>query len=286
MIGGNPFLQGGPYVMGILNVTPDSFSDGGRFFDPEHAIARGIQMVAEGADIIDIGGESTRPGAVPVSPVEEIGRVVPVIAGLKDCGAILSIDTRHAATMCAALDAGASMINDVSALTGDPESLSVVRDSSVPVCLMHMQGNPVDMQDNPNYSNVIKSIYLFLEEKIQKYETFGICKNRFIVDPGIGFGKKSDHNLSLIRNIKKLHALGVPILIGLSRKSFIAQIIEKDDWAPKGGRVDNCPPGDRLPGSLAALLHALDEGVQIFRVHDIKETRQAIAVWKAIKSAD
>lgn len=260
--------------MGVVNVTPDSFSDGGMFFDADKAIEHGRQLIEEGADILDIGGESTRPGAKPVSEDEEIRRVIPVIEALAGKGAALSIDTRHAATMEAALKAGADMINDVTALTGDDRSLQVAARSEVPVCLMHMQGEPQTMQQGPAYGNVVDDVYDYLDERIKICEAAGIKRKRLIADPGIGFGKTLDHNLALMKNIARFNDLGVPVLLGASRKSFIAKICGEETSADK-----------RLPGSLAAVLYALNQGVTYFRVHDVAETRQAIAVYEAILSS-
>jgi dihydropteroate synthase len=263
-------LGAGPVLMGILNVTPDSFSDGGRFQHVEAAVSHARQMIADGAGIVDIGGESTRPGADPVEPAEELDRVIPVIEALKDCGVPLSIDTRHAAVMRAALAAGAAMINDVSALTADPESLAVAAASSAPVVLMHAQGDPRTMQQAPHYVDVVAEVYAYLEHRVEVCLRAGIALERLIVDPGIGFGKTLDHNLALLRNLGRFHSLGCPILLGVSRKSFLGRIA--------GGAPADC----RLPGSLAAALAGVRQGVHILRVHDVADTRQAIAVWRSI----
>lgn len=268
-----PVIGGTPLIMGILNVTPDSFSDGGQFFSPARAIDRGRQMVAEGADIIDIGGESTRPGADPVIPAEEIERILPVIEGLRDCGALLSVDTRHAETMKAALAAGAGMINDVSGLQYDSASLSVAASSQAYICLMHSQGTPQTMQKNPQYQNVVEEVFRSLSKRIVACEAAGIEKIRILADPGIGFGKNLDHNLALLRNVAEFKKLDVPILIGVSRKSFIGNIA--------GG----APEDQRLSGSIAAVLWCLQQGVTLFRVHDVRETRQAFDVWQAISGS-
>lgn len=270
--------------MGIVNVTPDSFSDGGRFFDPDRAVAHGLQLVKAGAHILDIGGESTRPGAAPVSPAEEMARVVPVIEALKvelkGSETLLSIDTRHSATMAASLTSGVDLVNDISGLTHDPQSPYVVREANVPVCLMHMQGSPMDMQEKPLYNNVVEDVYCYLEQLIHKYETFGINKNQMIVDPGIGFGKTLGHNLDLLQNIRHFHGLDCPILVGASRKSFIGKLMEKPENGPF---VDKCSPAARVPGSLATALHCVDNSVHILRVHDVAETKQALTVWEALK---
>lgn len=257
-------------LMGIVNVTPDSFSDGGRYLDPQKAIKHGLSLVAEGANILDIGGESTRPGSVAVAPEEEQKRVIPVLEGLRDCGAVLSIDTRNAATMKAALRAGAGMINDVSALTHDPESLSVAADSDCLVCLMHMQGDPKTMQDAPVYEDVVREVYSYLESRIAACEQAGMNRNRLVIDPGVGFGKTLEHNLSLLKNIDKFASLGTPVLLGASRKRFI------DALCPSVG-MEN-----RLPGSLAACIAAYDKGVRHFRVHDVAETAQALTIYRHI----
>lgn len=258
-----------PILMGVVNVTPDSFSDGGQFLKPEDAVAHGRRLIEEGAHILDIGGESTRPGAEPVSADEEIARVVPVIEGLKGCKAVLSVDARRTEVMRAALQAGATMINDVQALQADG-ALELVADSKASVCLMHMKGEPGTMQDNPQYEDVVAEVYEFLQERMAACEAAGIPKDRIIVDPGVGFGKTLDHNLDLLHNIQKFHTLGVPVLVGASRKRFIEAI---DSGAESG---------QRLPGSLAAALWGMLNGVQIFRVHDVAETRQAFQVFQAI----
>lgn len=269
----HPF-SGGPHVMGVVNVTPDSFSDGGDFFNVNSAIERGLRLISEGAHILDIGGESSRPGAEVVDIEEEISRVVPVIEGLRGKAQWISIDTRNAKTMEAALNAGANIINDISGLTYDPESANVAARAGVPVFLMHMQGKPQSMQENPQYNSVLDDIYNFLKERISFCETRRIDPNLLVIDPGIGFGKTVEHNLLILRNIKKFHDLGVPILLGTSRKSFIGKLSADE------------PANDRLPGSLSSVLWGLSQGVQIFRVHDVKETVQAFKVYEAILSAE
>jgi dihydropteroate synthase len=262
-----------PLIMGVLNVTPDSFSDGGDFSDPSVAVAHGRAMLAAGADIIDIGGESTRPGAAPVSPAVEIARVEPVISGLAAAGAVVSIDTRQAAVMDAALAKGARIVNDVSALTSDPGSREIVAKSGAAVVLMHMRGEPRTMQQNPTYDDAPVEVAEYLAARIADCAAAGIPRERIVVDPGIGFGKDKAHNLEILDRITLLHALGCGILLGVSRKSLI-------------GRVTNAvTPKDRLPGSLAGALHGIEHGVQIVRVHDVAETRQAIAVAQAIAAA-
>lgn len=262
-----------PKIMGIVNVTPDSFSDGGQFFDPEHAIAHGERLIAEGADILDIGGESTRPGAVPVDPQEEMRRVVPVIEALAKKSPWISIDTRSSSVMEAAVSAGASIINDVSALSHDPRSLDVAADASVPVILMHAQGTPVDMQKNPIYNNVVGDICEWLKGRILSCETHRIDASMLIVDPGIGFGKTIEDNVLILRNIKEFHSLECPVMLGTSRKSFIGAL-DRDD------EVQN-----RLGGSLSSVLWGHQNGVQIFRVHDVRETRQALKIYDEIASS-
>lgn len=261
-----------PRLMGVLNVTPDSFSDGGRYFDPAAAVAHAQVLAKAGADIIDVGGESTRPGATPVSPEEEATRVVPVIAALRAAGFALpiSVDTRNAAVARAALAAGADLFNDVSALTHDPDSAHVAAESGRAVCLMHAQGDPRTMQDAPAYDDVLLDVHDFLEGRITAAEAAGIPRGRILVDPGIGFGKTVAHNLALIRGLAILHGLGCGILFGASRKRFIGTIGE----APEAT--------ERMPGSIAVALEALRQGAQVIRVHDVRETRQALLLWEAL----
>ncbi len=260
-----------PYLMGVVNVTPDSFSDGGDFLDASVAIAHGKSLIVDGADILDIGGESTRPGSEPISIDEECGRVIPVIEGLIGEGALISIDTRYAEVMQRAINAGASIVNDVTALTYDPDSARVCLDAGVDVVLMHMQGNPQTMQDNPTYDDAALDILNYMGERLLALEAIGIARAKIAIDPGIGFGKTLDHNLRILSGIDAFHALGVPLLLGVSRKSFIAKI-DRDT-----------PPKDRVAGSIAAAIAGWDRGVQMFRVHDVAETRQALAVWQAIE---
>ena len=265
-------FAGGPHIMGVVNVTPDSFSDGGQFLNHDKAIEHGCKLVDDGATILDIGGESSRPGAEPIDIDEEIRRVKPVIEGLKGKVPWISIDTRNAETMKMALKSGANIINDITALTHDPQSVYVVAEAQVPVFLMHMQGNPQTMQKNPSYSNVIEDIYQYLQERISICETHRIDANLIVCDPGIGFGKSVEDNLLILSNIKRFHTLGTPILLGTSRKSFI------------GALSKNEPPDDRIPGSLASALWGWSQGVQIYRVHDVKETVQAFKIYEAILS--
>ena len=260
-----------PRLMGILNVTPDSFSDGGLFSAPDAALAQARQMMADGADILDIGGESTRPGAVTVNVGDEIARTAPVIAALmaQPCAPI-SIDTRKAGVARAALDAGALIINDVAAMTFDGNMAQVAAQSHAPICLMHAQGDPETMQDEPRYEDVTLDVYDFLEARVQHAEEAGISRSNIIVDPGIGFGKTQAHNLELLKNLSIFHGLGCPILLGASRKRFI-------------GTIGNAPEArDRMAGSIAVALHGLRQGVQILRVHDIDSTRQAMSLHLAV----
>ncbi len=258
-----------PLIMGIVNATPDSFSDGGEFRTPERAIAHGRALAAAGADILDVGGESTRPGAAPMAAEEEVRRVEPVVRALAAAGFVVSIDTRHARTMAAAMAAGARIVNDVSALSGEPESLAVAARSGAAVVLMHMQGEPRTMQAAPAYSLASLDIVEYLEARIAACAGAGIEASRVVVDPGIGFGKRTAHNLEIMARLGLLHALGCGVLLGISRKSLIAAVHEAE-------------PKARVPGSLAGALHALAQGVQILRVHDVAETRQAVATWRAV----
>jgi dihydropteroate synthase len=262
-----------PLIMGVVNVTPDSFSDGGRWFDAEGAIAHGRALLEAGADIIDVGGESTRPGAAPLPPGEEIRRVEPVVRDLANANAVVSIDTRNKAVMESALAAGGRIINDVSALTHDPGSLALVARTGTPVVLMHMRGEPPTMQADPVYDSPLVEVLEYLGERINACGVAGIPRERIIVDPGIGFGKLVPHNLELLAGIGAFHSLGCGVAVGVSRKSVIARLSRGE------------PPEARLPGSLAAAFFALQQGVQILRVHDVAETRQALALWRAIAMA-
>jgi len=249
--------------MGVVNITPDSFSDGGRFLDPDAAVSHARRLVEEGADILDIGGESTRPGAAPVSEDEELRRIVPVLEQLPDL--CVSVDTRRPAVMKAALAAGASMINDVDALAA-PGALEAVARNPCGVCLMHKKGEPATMQRDPHYDDVVGEVKRFLNQRIDAATAAGIAAERIVVDPGFGFGKTADHNLALLRKLSELSEF--PILVGLSRKSTLGKIT--------GRAVD-----ERLAGSLAMALLALQGGATILRVHDVKETRDVVAVWQA-----
>jgi dihydropteroate synthase len=254
-----------PLLMGVVNVTPDSFSDGGRFLDAEAAIAQGRKLIDEGADILDIGGESSRPGARAVAEQEELARVLPVLKALKDVP--VSIDTRRPSVMRAVLAEGASMINDIDALSA-PGALDAVAGTDCAVCLMHKKGDPATMQDAPSYADVAPEVRDFLSARISACQIAGIEKDRITIDPGFGFGKTVEHNFTLLKRLPGLAALGVPVVAGWSRKSTL-------------GTVTGRPVGERLAGSLAAALLALQAGATILRVHDVKETRDVIAVWEA-----
>ncbi|MGE5547348.1 MAG: dihydropteroate synthase [Solirubrobacterales bacterium] len=258
-----------PLVMGIVNTTPDSFSDGGDNFDPAVAIASGLAMAEAGADIVDVGGESTRPGAAEVSPAEELRRVIPVVRALAERGVCVSIDTRNAPVMEAAVAAGARIINDISALEGEGALAAAARTGAA-LCLMHMQGEPRTMQAEPRYDCAPLDIFDYLAGRIAACEAAGIPAERIASDPGIGFGKTLDHNLQTLGALALLHGLGCPVLLGVSRKSFIARASCGEE------------PKARLPGTLAANLAGLDQGVQIVRVHDVPETLQAVAVWRGM----
>jgi dihydropteroate synthase len=263
-----------PQVMGILNATPDSFSDGGQFDGPGAAVEAGHAMAAAGAALIDVGGESTRPGAKPVWEGDEIARVVPVVRQLAASGTAVSIDTRKAAVMDAALAAGAKLVNDVSALTWDPRSPDVVATSGCPVVLMHHSGNPETMQDNPRYARpVLLEVYDWLAARIADCVAAGIARERILIDPGFGFGKTLQHNLQLMNGLALLHGLGCPILLGASRKRTI------------GALSNEAPADQRLPGSLALALTGVGQGVQLLRVHDVPETLQALRVWRGLRDA-
>jgi len=260
-----------PQVMGIVNATPDSFSDGGQFADAAIAAEAGAEMAAQGAAIIDVGGESTRPGATLVWEGDEIERVLPVIAQLVRGGAAVSVDTRKADVMTAALGAGAQMINDVSALTYDGRAAGVIAASSAPVVLMHHKGAPETMQDDPRYDDVLVEVYLWLEERIAAAEEAGIGRNRIVIDPGFGFGKNVAHNLELMNGLALFHSLGCPIVVGASRKRTIGALSNE-------AAVDK-----RLGGSIAFALKAAEQGAQLLRVHDVFETVQALRVWRGMR---
>ena len=261
-----------PQTMAILNVTPDSFSDGGRHLgDPEAAAATGVAMAEAGAAIIDVGGESTRPGAATVWEGDEIARVAPVIERLARAGVAVSSDTRKGAVMAAALTAGAGMVNDVSALTHDPQALAVVARAGCPVVLMHHQGTPQDMQKNPHYGDVLIEVYDWLEARIEAAVAAGIARDRILIDPGIGFGKTIAHNLGLLNGLAMFHGLGCALVLGASRKRII-------------GALDNEVPVERrLGGSIALAMKGVQQGAQILRVHDVPETVQALKVWRGTR---
>jgi dihydropteroate synthase len=256
-------------IMGIVNVTPDSFSDGGLYDQTEGAVVRAAELAAAGADIVDVGGESTRPGSDPVEEGDELGRVLPVLEGLAGLNAEISIDTRTGSVARAAARAGAKIFNDVSALTYDPDSLAAAAETGLSVILMHAKGEPKTMHLDPRYDDVVLEVYDYLEGRIAAAEAAGIKRARIAADPGIGFGKTMDHTLSLLANLSLLHGLGVPILVGASRKRFI------------GGVAGGETPQSREPGSFAVALVAAAQGAQILRVHDVAGTRQALSVWRA-----
>ena len=262
-----------PRIFGIINVTPDSFSDGGEALAVSDALDKGRAMIAAGADILDVGGESTRPGAGPVGAEEEIARVVAVVKALSETGAQVSIDTRRAAVMKAAIEAGAKIINDITALTHDPDSMRVAAECGVAVVLMHMQGEPGTMQDDPQYQDAALDVFGYLKDRVEACEAAGMDRALIAVDPGIGFGKTVDHNLEILARLDLYSDLGCPVLLGASRKSFIGKISREEE------------PKDRVAGSLAVVLSAARQGVRLFRVHDVAETRQALAVWHAIEAA-
>lgn len=254
-----------PRVMGIVNVTPDSFSDGGRYASTEKAVEHGLKLVSEGAEILDVGGESTGPGAVPVSLQDELERVVPVIERLsKSAGVPISIDTYKPEVMRAAIEAGADIINDIRALQ-EPDAIEIVADSNAGVCLMHMQGDPQTMQIDPKYEDVLREVIAFLEQRLVATESAGIARERIVLDPGFGFGKKTEHNLELLKKLDVILALGRPLLVGLSRKSVLGQVT--------GGDVNV-----RLHASLSAAVISVMKGARIVRVHDVKATVDALKV--------
>lgn len=259
-----------PLIMGVVNATPDSFSDGGDFAEASAAIDHARAMLTAGADIIDIGGESTRPGAKPVAPEDEAARVLPVVRALANAGAVVSIDTRHASVMDHAVQAGAWIINDVTALTGDPESARVAAQSGAAIVLMHMLGDPQTMQVDPRYADVTCELADYFEARLAALSKLGVDRARIAIDPGIGFGKKDAHNLRLLDELAAFHAFGCPVLLGASRKGFIGRLSR--DEAPK----------QRLAGTLAAHQLGYDRGIQIVRVHDVAEAFQARALWAAV----
>lgn len=259
-----------PLVMGVVNVTPDSFSDGGLHADAEQAVTHARRLIDEGADILDIGGESTRPGAAPVGLDEERRRVLPVLEALTGGKVPVSVDTRKPGLMREAIDAGAAMINDVTALSA-PGALEAVAKTPVAVCLMHMQGDPGTMQTNPSYQDVVREVRDYLAGRIAAAERAGIARERIVVDPGFGFGKTAEHNLALLRALAEFRQLGVVLLAGLSRKAML-------------GKLTGREPAERIHGSVAAALVAVQNGAHIVRVHDVAATRDALAVWQAVKT--
>ena len=259
-----------PLLMGIVNVTPDSFYDGGKYFDPKAAVDHALQLVAEGADLLDIGGESTRPYATPVPLAEELRRVIPVVAEVaSQVDVPISIDTYKAQVAREAIAAGAEVVNDITALRGDPEMLAVVAESGAGVCLMHMQGTPQTMQDAPFYEDVLREVRDFLSSVRDRTVAAGVSADRIALDPGIGFGKRLEHNLALLRGMETFHQLGCPLLVGPSRKRFI-------------GELAGDMQADRLPGTIATVLSLAMKGVQIIRVHDVGAVRQALRVFAAL----
>ena len=259
-----------PIVMGILNATPDSFSDGGKFRTPKDAIAQAEAMIANGVDLIDIGGESTRPGAEPVELQEELDRVLPVIEALKDCGVPLSIDTYKSETMRQALHFGVDCVNDIWALRQDGSIQAVLESNDCGIILMHMQRDPLTMQFDPDYEDVIADVREFLKERVELLLAKGINKDRIAIDPGFGFGKNLEHNLNMLANFAQFSALGVPVLAGISRKSMLGKITGKDT-------------NERVAASIAAAIMAADRGAKIVRVHDVAETVDALKLWEAIQ---
>jgi dihydropteroate synthase len=258
-----------PLVMGVVNITPDSFSDGGMFADTARAIAHAQRLIGEGADILDLGGESTRPGAAPVSLEVERRRVLPVLEAVASGGVPVAVDTRKPELMREAIAAGAAMINDVTALSG-PGALAAVARAPVAVCLMHMQGDPATMQANPDYRDVVREVRDFLAQRVAVAEAAGIARNRIVVDPGFGFGKTVEHNLALLRSLREFTSLGGALLAGLSRKAML-------------GRLTGREPLERVHASVAAALLAIQNGAHIVRVHDVAATRDALAVWNAVQ---
>jgi dihydropteroate synthase len=252
-------------IMGVVNVTPDSFSDGGRYLDPHAAVEHGRRLVDEGAQMLDVGGESTRPGADPVPLEEELRRVLPVVEGLAGTGATISIDTSKAAVAAAALDAGASYVNDVTAFRGDPELAALVAERDVDCCLMHMLGTPRTMQDDPRYDDVVSDVKAFLEARLAFAVAEGVPAQRVMLDPGIGFGKTVEHNLVLLHRLDEIVALGRPVVVGVSRKSFL-------------GKITGREADQRAVATAAANVLALERGASVFRVHDVPETLDALAV--------
>ena len=263
-----------PLLMGIVNVTPDSFSDGGRYFDPRVAVEHSLQLVAEGADLIDVGGESTRPYSRPISAEEELRRVIPVIQAVRrTCSVPISIDTSKAEVARHAVSSGAEIINDVTGLQGDAQMLTVARETGAGICIMHMQGTPQTMQDNPSYEDVVEEIQAYLAARLASLVDAGVDRDRICVDPGIGFGKTHQHNLTLMANCWRFHELGAPLLVGHSRKGFIGKVLGDKD-------------ADRTAGTIGGALALAAQGVQIIRVHDVAAVRQALSLFDACGGID
>jgi len=263
-----------PLVMGIVNVTPDSFSDGGRHFETERAIDRALELVQNGAELLDIGGESTRPYSAPVGEQEELSRVLPVVRAVcKDVAVPVSIDTSKAAVAAACVAAGAEIINDVTALLGDPRMIDVARDTGVGICLMHMQGTPQTMQDNPTYQDVVADVREYLRGRVEALLATGIERERICLDPGIGFGKTHQHNLTLLANCWRFHELGFPLLVGHSRKGFIGKLLGNKD-------------ADRTAGTIGVACSLAKQGVQIIRVHDVRVIREALLLFEGTGGID
>jgi dihydropteroate synthase len=268
---GNNFILGRrTWIMGILNVTPDSFSDGGLYFEKDKAIEHGLRMISEGADIIDVGGESTRPGSEPIPAEEELKRILPIISGLrKHTKSLISVDTSKSEVALGAIAEGADIINDISALRNDPKMISIAVQTDSPVILMHMKGSPKTMQRDPHYENVLMEIKSFLEEKIEFAVKNGLKREKIIIDPGIGFGKRFEDNLTLIRNLNDFATLNQPILVGISRKSFLGKILD-------------LPPGEREEGTIASAIISIIQGAHILRVHEVAPIKRAILVAETI----
>ncbi len=263
---------GTPWLMGILNVTPDSFSDGGSYAAVSDAVERAVQMVAQGAKIIDIGGESTRPGATPVAVEDELQRVVDVVRGVTTaCDAVVSIDTMKARVARAAVEAGATVVNDVSGLEADPDMVATCAELGVAVVCMHMQGTPQTMQDDPTYEDVVEEVAEYLARRLESLETAGIPADRVVLDPGIGFGKTASHNLSLLSSIERLRKIGRPILVGHSRKRFLSRLLGRD--------VD-----ERTAGTVGVSLGLAEQGVDLLRVHDVAAVHDALVAWRSVRS--
>lgn len=263
-----------PVLVGIVNVTPDSFSDAGEFFDPGEAVSQATSLLDEGAQIVDVGGESTRPGSHPVSPQEELRRVIPVVRGILTTrpATVVSIDTRRASTAEAALDAGALIVNDVTAL-GDPKMSGLVAERGCSIVLMHMRGKPRSMQQDPRYEDVVREVRDFLARRVERAVRAGVAEKNIVIDPGIGFGKTLEHNLVLLNRLDALVELGFPVLVGTSRKSFL-------------GKISGGGPKDRLFGTVATSVVAYERGATLFRVHDVRANREALAVAAAIREPE